>query len=168
MLICKVIFWIYLGVVGLVFWLMLLGVFLVLVLLVLDVIGSVCEVGNWLYFGFGIFIVLIVVLVLVGIMVVNCYGVMFISFSVIDVFCKVILIFNLCVIGIGVIVLVVFGVVLLILESYLGSFNIFVLLMLYFLVFWIVVNLVDFYFVCNGYYVISEIFNFEGIYGYWG
>ncbi|MBF3290765.1 cytosine permease, partial [Pseudomonas aeruginosa] len=75
---------------------------------------------------------------------------------------------NLRVTGIGVIALVVFGVALSIPESYLGSFNTFVLLMLYFLVPWTAVNLVDFYFVRNGHYAISEIFNPEGIYGHWG
>ena len=40
--------------------------------------------------------------------------------------------------------------------------------MLYFLVPWTAVNLVDFYFVRNGHYAISEIFNPEGIYGHWG
>jgi purine-cytosine permease-like protein len=56
---------------------------------------------------------------------------------------------------------------LLIPDDYLGSFNDFVILMLYFLVPWTAVNLVDFYFVRHGKYAITEIFNPRGIYGRW-
>ncbi|MBS7694366.1 cytosine permease, partial [Vibrio cholerae] len=52
-------------------------------------------------------------------------------------------------------------------ESYLSSFNTFVLLMLYFLVPWTAVNLADFYAVRKGRYAISDIFNPAGIYGRW-
>ncbi|HGM6968079.1 TPA: cytosine permease [Pseudomonas aeruginosa] len=164
----KVIFWTYLGAAGSALWLMSLGAFLASALPAPDAIGSVREVGNRLYPGFGTFTVLIAVPALVGIMAVNCYGAMLTSLSAIDAFRKVTPTLNLRVTGIGVIALVVFGVALSIPESYLGSFNTFVLLMLYFLVPWTAVNLVDFYFVRNGHYAISEIFNPEGIYGHWG
>jgi purine-cytosine permease-like protein len=52
-------------------------------------------------------------------------------------------------------------------DDLLGSLNNFVLLMLYFLVPWTAVNLVDFYFVRRGKYAITEIFNPRGIYGQW-
>ena len=58
-------------------------------------------------------------------------------------------------------------VALLIPDDYLGSFNNFVLLMLYFLIPWTAVNLVDFYFVRRGHYAITEIFKPAGIYGRW-
>ncbi|MFF2299324.1 cytosine permease [Arthrobacter sp. NPDC058127] len=48
-----------------------------------------------------------------------------------------------------------------------ASFNNFVVLMLYFLVPWTAVNLVDFYIVRRGKYAISEILNPEGTYGRW-
>ena len=53
-------------------------------------------------------------------------------------------------------------------ESYLDSFNLFLQLMLYFLVPWTAVNLADFYLVRKGQYAISDIFNPAGIYGQWG
>jgi purine-cytosine permease-like protein len=40
--------------------------------------------------------------------------------------------------------------------------------MLYFLIPWTAVNLVDFYFVRHGHYAIVEIFKPEGMYGRWG
>ena len=52
-------------------------------------------------------------------------------------------------------------------RDYLASFNVFVLLMLYFLIPWTAVNLVDFYFVRRGHYAITAIFDPRGIYGRW-
>ena len=43
----------------------------------------------------------------------------------------------------------------------------FVLLMLYFLIPWTSVNLVDYYFVRHGHYAITEIFKPDGMYGRW-
>lgn len=84
----KVIFWTYLGAAGSALWLMSLGAFLASALPAPDAIGSVREVGNRLYPGFGTFTVLIAVPALVGIMAVNCYGAMLTSLSAIDAFRK--------------------------------------------------------------------------------
>jgi purine-cytosine permease-like protein len=59
--------------------------------------------------------------------------------------------------GIAVISVIVFIVALAIPGRYLGSFNDFVNLMLYFLVPWTAVNPVDFYFVRHGYYSIMSL-----------
>jgi len=56
---------------------------------------------------------------------------------------------------------------LLIPDAYLGSFTDFVIMMLYFLVPWTAVNLVDFYLVRHGKYAIAEMFSPKGIYGNW-
>ena len=61
------------------------------------------------------------------------------------------------VIGLVVVGVAATVIALLIPDHYLGSFNSFVLLMLYFLVPWTAVNLVDFYFVRRGKYAIAEI-----------
>ena len=87
---------------------------------------------------------LIAVPSLVGIMAVNCYGAMLTSLSAIDAFRKVTPTLRLRMFGIGVVALTVFAVALVIPASYLASFNTFVLLMLYFLVPWTAVNLMDF------------------------
>lgn len=163
----KVVFWTYLGAAGSALWLMSLGAFLASALPAPDAIGSVRDVGNQFYPGLGTFTVLIAVPSLIGIMAVNCYGAMLTSISAIDAFRKVEPSLKTRVIGIVIISAVVFLVALSIPESYLNSFNTFVLLMLYFLVPWTAVNLVDFYFVRKGRYAISEIFNPAGIYGLW-
>ncbi|WJM95165.1 cytosine permease [Pseudomonas defluvii] len=164
----KVVFWTYLGAAGSALWLMSLGAFLASALPSPDAIGSVREVGNQFIPGLGTFTVLISIPALVGIMAVNCYGAMLTSISAIDSFRKVTPSLKIRVSGIAIIAAIVFIVALAIPESYLGSFNTFILLMLYFLVPWTAVNLVDFYGVRKGHYVISEIFNPNGIYGAWG
>ncbi|MGA4632938.1 purine-cytosine permease family protein [Pseudomonas solani] len=163
----KVIFWTYLGAGGSALWLMSLGAFLASALPAPDAIGSIREVGNRLFDGFGTFVVLIAVPSLVGIMAVNCYGAMLTSVSAIDAFTKVKPTLRLRVTGILVIAAIILTVARLIPESYLGSFNTFVLLMLYFLVPWTAVNLVDFYLVRRGHYAIGEIFNRDGLYRGW-
>lgn len=164
----KVVFWTYLGAAGSALWLMSLGAFLASALPSPDAIGSVREVGNQFIPGLGTFTVLISIPALVGIMAVNCYGAMLTSISAIDSFRKVTPSLKIRVSGIAIIAAIVFIVALAIPESYLSSFNTFILLMLYFLVPWTAVNLVDFYGVRKGHYVISEIFNPNGIYGAWG
>ena len=84
---------------------------------------------------------------LVTIMSVNTYGAMLTSASAIDAFRPVRPTVGLRVIGIVAISVIVFVVALAIPDSYLGDYNNFVVLMLYFLVPWTAVNLVDFYFV---------------------
>ncbi len=69
--------------------------------------------------------------------------------------------------GLTIVGIVTVLIALLIPDDYLGSFNDFVILMLYFLVPWTAVNLVDFYVVRHGQYAVSEIFHPDGIYGRW-
>jgi purine-cytosine permease-like protein len=111
--------------------------------------------------------VLIAVPALVGIMAVNCYGAMLTGISAIDGFKSIKPNLKSRVCGIVLVAVVIFLIAMNIPESYLGSFNTFVLLMLYFLVPWTAVNLADFYLVRKGRYAISDIFNHTGIYGRW-
>ncbi|ROM20020.1 cytosine permease [Pseudomonas protegens] len=163
----QVIFWTYLGAAGSALWLMSLGAFLASALPSPDAIASVREVGNRVIPGFGTFTVLIAVPALVGIMAVNCYGAMLTGISAIDGFKSIKPNLKSRVCGIVLVAVVVFLIAMNIPESYLGSFNTFVLLMLYFLVPWTAVNLADFYLVRKGRYAISDIFNHTGIYGRW-
>ncbi|MEN5091057.1 cytosine permease [Pseudomonas protegens] len=163
----QVIFWTYLGAAGSALWLMSLGAFLASALPSPDAIASVREVGNRLIPGFGTFTVLIAVPALVGIMAVNCYGAMLTGISAVDGFKSIKPNLKSRVTGILLVAVVIFLIAMNIPESYLGSFNTFVLLMLYFLVPWTAVNLADFYLVRKGRYAISHIFNPAGIYGRW-
>ncbi|GLW10177.1 transporter membrane subunit [Microtetraspora sp. NBRC 13810] len=162
-----VIWWTYLGAAGSAVWLMSLGALLAGRLPHPDAIGSVRQVGNDLFSGFGTFVVLISVPALVSIMAVNAYGAMLTSVSGIDGFRPVRATVKARVIGVVAVSVIAYVATLAIPDDYLSSFNDFVLLMLYFLVPWTAVNLVDFYFVRHGRYAITEIFNPDGLYGRW-
>ncbi|MGJ3561182.1 cytosine permease [Streptomyces sp. INA 01156] len=107
------------------------------------------------------------VLALISIMGVNAYGAMLTGTSAVDGFKKVRPTVRLRVVGLTAVGLGSLLVALLIPDNYIDSFTTFVLLMLYFLVPWTSVNLVDFYFVRRGRYAIGEILKPNGIYGRW-
>ncbi|MFJ6657361.1 purine-cytosine permease family protein [Streptomyces sp. NPDC091377] len=148
-------------------WLMSLGAILASYLPDPDPILALREVGDLLFPGFGLIVVMASVLALISIMGVNAYGAMLTGASALDGFRKVRPTVRLRVTGLVVVGLVSLVVALLIPDDYIGSFNNFVLMMLYFLVPWTAVNLVDFYFVRRGKYAIAEILKPDGIYGRW-
>lgn len=163
----RLIFFTYLGAAASAVWLMGLGGLLASRIPKVDAISSIKQVGDNLFPGFGTIVVLISILALISIMGVNAYGAMLTSVSGIDAFTPIRATVRPRVIGLVVVGLITVIVALAIPDDYLGSFNNFVLLMLYFLVPWTAVNLVDFYAVRHGRYAITEIFNPKGIYGRW-
>jgi NCS1 family nucleobase:cation symporter-1 len=163
----QVIAWTYLGAAASAIWLMGLGALLADRLEAPDAIGSLVEVGNALVPGFGTLLVLVSVPALIGIMAVNAYGAMLTSASAVDGFRTISPGVRTRIIGIVVVMALAVVIALALPADYLGSFNTFVLLMLYFLIPWTAVNLVDFYFVRRGHYAITEIFKARGIYGTW-
>lgn len=132
-----------------------------------DAIGTLVLVGNDLVGGFGTTLVLVAVPALVSICAVNAYGAMLTGVSALDGFRRVSPGVTTRIVGITVIMGISVVTALLLPEDYLGSFNNFVLLMLYFLIPWTAVNLVDFYLVRHGRYAITEIFRPAGVYGIW-
>lgn len=162
-----VIAWTYVGAAASAIWLMCLGALLGTHLAVPDAIGSLVEVGNQLFSGFGTLLVLVSVPALLSICAVNSYGAMLTSASAVDGFTHINPGLRTRVVGISVIAVVSVIIALALPANYLGSFNNFVLMMLYFLIPWTAVNLVDYYFVRRGHYAITEIFNPNGMYGRW-
>ncbi|CAA9364409.1 MAG: Cytosine/purine/uracil/thiamine/allantoin permease family protein [uncultured Nocardioidaceae bacterium] len=159
--------WVYAGAALSAVWLMSLGAVIASKLPEADAIGAIVQVGDLLFDGFGTLAVLVSTAALISIMGVNAYGAMLTGTSAVDGFRPVRPTLTLRVVGLTVVGIVTVLIALLIPEDYLGSFNDFVILMLYFLVPWTAVNLVDFYVVRRGEYAISEIFNPDGIYGRW-
>lgn len=162
-----VIGWTYVGAAASAIWLMCLGALLGTHLAEPDAIGSLVEVGNRLFPGFGTLLVLVSVPALLSICAVNSYGAMLTSASAVDGFTQVNPGLRTRIVGIGAIAVVSVIIALALPTDYLGSFNNFVLMMLYFLIPWTAVNLVDYYFVRRGHYAITEIFNRNGMYGRW-
>ena len=163
----KLISWVYAGAAGSAIWLMSLGALLASNIPNADAIGAIKQIGDLLFPGFGTFAVLVSTVALLSIMGVNAYGAMLTGASAVDGFRQVRPTVKLRVIGLVIVGLATLAIALLIPDDYLGSFNDFVIMMLYFLVPWTAVNLVDFYLVRHGKYAITEIFNPKGIYGRW-
>jgi NCS1 nucleoside transporter family len=163
----KLISWVYLGAAGSAVWLMSLGALLAGNIPDADAIGAIKQVGDEVFPGFGTFAVLVSTVALLSIMGVNAYGAMLTGTSAVDGFRQVRPTVRLRIVGLVLVGLVTLLIALLIPDDYLGAFNDFVILMLYFLVPWTAVNLVDFYLVRHGQYAIAEIFNPRGIYGRW-
>lgn len=163
----KLISWVYAGAAGSAIWLMSLGAILASSIPNADAIGAIKQIGDLLFPGFGTFAVLVSTVALLSIMGVNAYGAMLTGASAVDGFRPVRATVRLRVIGLVIVGLATLAIALLIPDDYLGSFNDFVIMMLYFLVPWTAVNLVDFYLVRHGKYAITEIFNPKGIYGRW-
>ncbi|AIY01070.1 cytosine/purine/uracil/thiamine/allantoin permease family protein [Arthrobacter sp. PAMC 25486] len=163
----KLISWVYAGAAGSAVWLMSLGALIASNIPNADAIGAIHHVGDMVFPGFGTFAVLISTVALISIMGVNAYGAMLTGTSAVDGFRKVKATVRLRIVGLTLVGLATLVIALLIPDDYLGSFNDFVIMMLYFLVPWTAVNLVDFYFVRRGKYAIAEIFKPEGIYGRW-
>lgn len=163
----KVIWWTYAGAAGSAVWLMSLGALLASMTPTPDAIAGIQKIGNDIAPGFGTFAVVVSALALITVMAVNAYGGMLTSASMVDAFRTVRPTIGIRVIGVVAIQVVVLVVALLLPADYLASLNVFLLLMLYFLIPWTAVNLVDFYFVRRGHYAITAIFDPRGIYGLW-
>ncbi|RZT17869.1 NCS1 nucleoside transporter family [Mycobacterium sp. BK558] len=148
-------------------WLMSLGSLLAANIADADPVEAIRYAGNLVFPGFGTVAVLVSVLALVSIMGVNAYGAMLTGASAVDGFREVRPTRRLRVVGLVIVGVAALIIALLIPEHYLGSFNSFVLLMLYFLIPWTAVNLADFYFVRRGRYAIADILQPGGLYGRW-
>ncbi|WP_327587938.1 cytosine permease [Nonomuraea sp. NBC_00507] len=148
-------------------WLMSLGAILASYIPNADPISALREVGDLLFPGFGTITVIVSVLALISVMGVNAYGAMLTGTSAVDAFRQVKPTVRLRVIGLVIVGVASLIIALFIPDNYLNSFTSFVLLMLYFLVPWTAVNLVDFYLVRRGRYAIAEILKPNGLYGRW-
>lgn len=163
----KLIFWTYLGAGVSAVWLMSLGAVLASYIPGADGIVSLVKVGDYFFHGFGLIVVLIGAIAQLSVTGINCYGAMLTGISALDGFMPVQPTIKLRVIGLTLVGAASLIIALVLPEAYLASFNGFVLLMLYFLIPWTAVNLVDFYAIRKGEYAIAEIFNPRGVYGRW-
>ena len=163
----KVVLWTYLGAAGSAVWLMSLGALVASAVVAPEAISSLQHLGNRFMPGFGTFAILVAVPALVGIMAVNCYGALLTGVSAITAFRPVSPGLGGRILGIGAIGVVVYLTAIALPNSYLDSFNLFLQLMLYFLVPWSAINLTDYYLVRKGNYVIEDLFKPAGLYGQW-
>ena len=149
-------------------WLMMLGALFALHLPHGATVTSVLLAGNMVAPGFGAIVMVLSSIALVTVVAVNTYGATLVSLTAVDGFRPLKLSRRTRVNATVLVSVPTLLLVLMMPERYQGIFNVLLALILYFLIPWSAINLVDYYFVRHGRYSVIEIFNPHSIYGRWG
>lgn len=148
-------------------WLMLLGALFALHLRHGATVTSVLSAGNRVAPGFGSVVMVLSSIALVTVVAVNTYGATLVSLTAVDGFRPLRLSRRTRVNATVLVSLPMLLLALLMPQRYQGIFNVLLALILYFLIPWSAINLVDYYFVRHGRYSVLEIFSPDSIYGRW-
>jgi purine-cytosine permease-like protein len=159
--------WTYLGSLLASAWLMPLGALLATELKDGANVTSVMTAGKLVAPGFGSVVMLISCVALVTVMAVNTYGAKLVALTAVDSFYPIRSSVRVRVIGTIAVSVTALLLALLLPERFQSIFSSFLTLILYVLVPWSAINLVDFYFIRRGDYAVLEIFNPDSIYGRW-
>lgn len=134
-----------------------------------DPVTAFRQAGDHLFRGFGWIAIAALLIGLLSVMAINQYGGMMSMISIRDSFKPVVPSRRIRAVGIGIMFVLVWGT-----AQFVGvdRFNTFYGNVLIFLAYvftpWTAINLVDYFLIRRGNYVIREIFNRDGIYGRWG
>lgn len=156
------------GAAGAAIWLIALGAWLAASLGATDGLVALRDSGNNVFNGLGTLLAILSVLVLIATMGINAYGGMLSMVTALDSVRKVTPTRNLRIYATVILAIVwaaagiAFGG-----NAVSALFNS-LIVMLYLLVPWTAINLVDYFFVRRGRYAILDFFNPDGIYGRWG
>jgi len=132
-----------------------------------DPIGSFQDFGNHELSGFGTALIVFTLICFVIGLTPLAYGAMLDSITAVDSIKKIRPNANWR-IGAAIFVLIVSSIIACAVpDNLVADYNTLVTLILYFLIPWTAINLVDYYLVRRGKYVISELFKPNGIYGEW-
>lgn len=148
-------------------WMIGLGAWLAQLLQASDALVALDRVGSALLPGLGNLLVLVSVLGFLPVIALNTYSAMLTLLTGIDSVRRIDPTPRARVLSILTITLVLLACVLSIRGNGIAILNIFLVLMLYFLVPWTAVNLVDYFFVRKGRYAIPHFFTPKGMYGAW-
>lgn len=148
-------------------WLMPLGAFFAIQLKGGATVTSVLVAGNMVAPGLGSIAMILSSIALVTVMSVNTYGAKLVVLTAVDSFRPIRSSKRARIIGTLVVCVPMLGLALILPETYESVFSNFLTLMLYFLVPWSAINLVDYYLVRRGKYAVLEIFRSDSIYGRW-
>jgi nucleobase:cation symporter-1, NCS1 family len=148
-------------------WMIGLGAWLAQQLHAEDALVALNQVGSSILPGFGRVIVMVSVTGFLPIIALNTYSAMLTLLTGADSIRKIQPTRGARILSIVAISAVVLACVLAIKGNGIAMLNTFLVLMLYFLVPWTAVNLVDYFFVRNGRYAIAHFFTPKGIYGAW-
>lgn len=159
--------WTYAGSLLSVIWLMPLGALFALELKDGATVTSVMTVGNMIAPGLGAAVMTISAIALVTVMSVNTYGATLVALTAVDGFWPLRSSSGIRIAGTLSVSLCILVIALAVPDSYQSTLTGFLTLMLYFLVPWSAVNLVDYYWVRRGTYSVLEIFSHNSIYRRW-
>ncbi|HET7521084.1 MAG TPA: cytosine permease [Candidatus Limnocylindria bacterium] len=159
--------WSYFGSIAGSFWMMALGAFLLASFQGNAAIDAVRLGGDALFDGYGTIVLTTALVGLVSVIALNLYSGSLAMLAMVDVVRPITASVTTRAIAIGVILVLGTAGAIGIPEDFLGSYNVFLIVLLYSLVPWTAINLVDFFFVRKGDYAILEIFKPNGIYGAW-
>ena len=132
-----------------------------------ETVKSMFDAGNGIFDGLGTIVLLFSALGLIAVTALNLYGGSLTLISATDSFRRVRPTLGVRVATITFTAALSLVVALISSESFLTSFEDFLLLILYLFVPWTAVNLIDYYVVRRGHYAVEEIFKPRGIYGRW-
>lgn len=149
-------------------WPMVLGAFILAPNPTLGEIAAVHATADKLFHGFGFIILLCSVPGLIAVIAMNMYSGALAFLATMDVIKPIKPTLNKRLVGIMAVTVAGTVLAFILPANFLPSFNNFLLLVLYFMIPWTAVNLVDFFFVRKGNYAILEIFKPNGIYKPWG
>ncbi|QIK63062.1 cytosine permease [Leucobacter viscericola] len=149
-------------------WLMLLGAFVAATFAASDPIGAVRDLAERVLPGSGNMLLIAALPGLVAVITVNIYAAAMELITVADSVRPLRPTRAVRIIATSLIAAIAFVGSVLSTGAFLDSFGSFLVILLYVLVPWTSVNLVDYFFVRRGHYVISEIFRPGGLYGNWG
>lgn len=161
------ILWTYAGGVLSALWLAPLGALFALELKNGATVTSVLTVGNMIAPGLGAVLMVVSSVALVTVMSVNTYGATLVALTAVDGFRPIQSSSRIRIVGTLGVSVVILTIALTVPDSYETTLNAFLTLMLYFLVPWSAVNLVDYYWVRRGRYSVLEIFSRRSIYRRW-
>lgn len=161
-------FYTYTGVVIGAGWLMILGAFVAALYSGIEPLTALRQAADQILPGSGIWLLLAALPPLITVITVNIYAAGLELITIVDSFVKVRPTLRLRVIACTLIGLAGLAGAELSSGDFLTSFGSFLVVLLYVLVPWTSVNLVDYYFVRRGHYAVAQIFVPRGIYGTWG
>ncbi len=159
---------VFLGAAGSAVWLIAIGAWLAANLGAVDALVSLRDAGDQLVGGLGSLLAILSVLALVATMGINAYSAMLSTVTAIDSVRSIKPDRNMRILTILVLAVIWAGVAIALGVDAIGALFSSLVVMLYLLVPWTAVNLVDYFLVRRGRYAITDLFTPSGIYGSWG
>jgi purine-cytosine permease-like protein len=163
-------FWTYMGLAVGGFWMFAMGALIAAPIADLgpSTIDAIRSTGDDIFGSFGQIVLLLSVPALVMILAMNMYGGSLVLISMVDSFRPLKVQVSHRVIGILVIAVASLIGGIYANADFLANYNNLIVILLYLFTPWTAVNLVDYFLVRRGHYVIADIFKPDGIYGRWG